>query len=55
MDWYYGGECWWNVTENGMSLIIECHTNELSFNMKWQTKWNITQNEMSLKLECHTK
>ena len=31
----------WNVTENEMSLITECHL-----------KWNVTQNGMSLKMKC---
>ena len=34
----------WKVTQNGVSIKIECHS-----------KWNVTQNEMSLKTECHSK
>ena len=40
----------WNATQNGMSLIMECHS-----------KWNVTQhgmlkkNGMSLKMECDSK
>ena len=59
----------WNVTQNGMSLKIEClkmecHSNgmslEMEFPLKWNVtkngmslKWNVTQNEMLLKMECH--
>ena len=32
----------WNVTQNGKSLKMECHS-----------KFNVTQNRVSLKMECH--
>ena len=31
----------WNVTQNGMTLKMECHS-----------KWNVTKNGISLKIEC---
>ena len=31
-----------DVTQNGMSLKMECHS-----------KWNATQNGMPIKMECH--
>ena len=45
-------ECYskWNVTHNGMSLRMECHSNGMSLKMKYsikmecQSKWNVTQN-----------
>ena len=33
----------WNVTHDGMSLKMECHS-----------IWNVNQNGMSLKMECHS-
>ena len=35
---------WSVVTQNGMSLKMECHS-----------KCNVTQNGMSLKMNCHLK
>ena len=49
------------ITQNGMSLKMECHSkwnvtqNGMSFKMECHSKWNVTQNGMSLKMECHTK
>ena len=46
-DWRFyttSGHSKWNVTQNGMSLKMECHS-----------KWNVTQNGVSLKTECHSK
>ena len=39
------GRCFENgVTQNGMSLKMECHS-----------KWNVTGNGKSLKMKCHSK
>ena len=49
------------VTQNGMSLKMECHSkwnvtqNGKSLKMECYSKWNVTQNGMSLKMECHSK
>ena len=42
-----------NVTQNEMSLNIECYSNEISLKMECHSNWNVTQIGMSLKLECH--
>ena len=39
----------WNITQNGMSLKMECH-----FEMDCHSEWNITQDELSLKMDCHS-
>ena len=49
------------VTQNGMSLKMECHSewnvtqNEMSLKMECHSKWIGTQNGMSIKMECHLK
>ena len=45
----------WDVTQNGMSLKMECHSKVLSLKMEFHSKWNVTKNGMSLKMECHSK
>ena len=42
-----------NIIPNGMSLKMECHSNEVSLKLEFHSKWIGTQNGMSLKLECH--
>ena len=48
------------VTQNGMSLKMECHSkwnvtqNGMSLKMECHSKWNVTQNRMTLKMECHS-
>ena len=41
-----------NVTQNGVAIKIKCHSNEISFIIKYQSNWNVIQIEISLKLEC---
>ena len=67
MECYTKMECHskWKVTQNGMSLNMECHKNnviENGISLKMEchsnvihSKWNATQNGMSLKIECLSK
>ena len=54
----------WNVTQNGMSLKMQCPSkwniiqNEISLKMYSNSngmsqKKNVTQNGISIKMECH--
>ena len=46
----------WNVTQNEMSLKMECHSKLNVTKMECHSKWNVTtQNGMSLKMEYHLK
>ena len=51
-----------NVTQNGLSLKMECHSklsvshNKRNFtHIGMSQKWNVTKNGMQLKLEYHSK
>ena len=50
-----------NITQNEMSLKIECHSklkvthNWMSLKMECHSNWNVAQKSMSLKMECHSK
>ena len=35
----------WNVTQKGMTLKMECHSNGMSLKMECYFKWNITKME----------
>ena len=43
------------VTQNGMSLKLECHSKYNVTLNKCHSKRNATQNVMSLKMECYSK
>ena len=49
------------VTQNGMSLKMECHLkwnlnqNGMSLKMESLPKWNVNQNGMSLKIKYQSK
>ena len=45
----------WNITQNGMSLKIECHSNGRSHEMECYSQWNVTPNGMPLKMKYHSK
>ena len=51
----------WNVTQNGLSLKMECHSKWIviqtgkSLKMKCHSKWNVPQTGISLKMECNSK
>ena len=43
-----------SVTQNGMSLKVECHSNWNVTHIECLSNLNVTKIVMSLKLECHT-
>ena len=51
----------WIITQNGISLLMECHSKRMPLKMDCHSKLNvapklnITENVMSLKTECHSK
>ena len=43
------------ITQNGMSLLTECHSNGMSIKMECHSKWNGAQYGLSPRMECHSK